>query len=74
MTGNLVKMGQRLAGIFLGRGRWEWLPFFALWAAMVGGAISGAALAPAAGLAALWLAAAGAALLALISWAIDRRA
>lgn len=72
MTGNLVKMGQRIAGIFLGRGRWEWLPFFALWAAMITGAILGALLAPALGLAGLWVAAAAALALAAISWAIDR--
>ena len=70
MTGNLVKTGQRLAGILLGRGRWEWLPFFALWSAMVGGAVAGAALWPVLGMDGLWLAAAAAIGLAGASWAI----
>lgn len=71
MTGNLVKIGQRLAGALLGRGRWEWLPFLALWLAMVGGAVAGAALAPMLGLAGLWVAAAAACTLAMASWLIE---
>jgi uncharacterized membrane protein YoaK (UPF0700 family) len=73
MTGNLVKIGQRLAGALLGRGAWTWLPFLALWSAMVGGAVAGAALWPALGLAGLWVAAAVAMGLALTSWRIDSR-
>ncbi|MFZ4688244.1 MAG: YoaK family protein [Polymorphobacter sp.] len=74
MTGNLVKIGQRLAGVLLGRGRWEWLPFLALWLAMLGGAIAGASLWPHLGLAGLWLAAAAAVVLAAASRLIEARA
>ena len=70
MTGNLVKVGQRLASALLGRGRWAWLPFLSLWLAMVGGAAAGAAVWRYLGLGGLWLAAAIAALLALASWMI----
>lgn len=73
MTGNLVKIGQRLAGVLLGRGCWEWLPFLALWSAMVGGAITGAALWPHFGLAGLWIAAAAAVVMAAASWVIERQ-
>ncbi len=74
MTGNLVKVGQRLAGVMLGRGRWDWAPFLTLWLAMVGGAVAGAAAWPRLGLGGLWLAAAIAAGLALASWRIESRA
>ncbi len=67
MTGNLVKVGQRLAGVLTGRGRWSWLPFLLLWAAMVAGALGGAALWPHAGLHGLWLASGAALLLAVAS-------
>jgi uncharacterized membrane protein YoaK (UPF0700 family) len=73
MTGNLVKIGQRLAGVLLGRGRWEWLPFLALWSAMVGGAVAGAALWPHFGLAGLWIAAAAAVVMAFASWVIEQQ-
>jgi uncharacterized membrane protein YoaK (UPF0700 family) len=72
MTGNLVKVGQRLAGALRGHGRWEWLPFLALWAAMVAGAVAGAALWPVLGLSGLWGAAAVALGLAGVSWGIER--
>lgn len=68
MTGNLVKAGQRLAGVLLGNGRWAWLPYLALWVAMVGGAVAGAALWPLLGIGGLWIAAVAAAWLALASW------
>ena len=42
MTGNLVKVGQRLARALAGGPRWDWLPWAALWLAMVGGAVLGA--------------------------------
>lgn len=74
MTGNLVKIGQRLAGALLGRGAWTWLPFLALWSAMVGGAVAGAALWPGLGLAGLWVAAGVALGLALMSVIIERQA
>ena len=67
MTGNLVKIGQRLAGALLGRSRWAFVPFLALWLAMVGGAISGAALWPLLGLGGLWVASATALALAALS-------
>ena len=72
MTGNLVKIGQRLAAALAGGARWQWLPYLALWSAMVGGAVLGAALWPALKLAGLWLAAAAAVLLAAACWRIDR--
>lgn len=72
MTGNLVKFGQRLAGVLIGRGRWEWLPFLLLWSAMVAGAVLGAAAWPVLGLGGLWPAAAAALTLAGSSWAIER--
>ncbi len=71
MTGNLVKIGQRLAGALLGRSRWAFVPFLALWLAMVGGAIAGAALWPWLGLAGLWVAAGAALLLAAESCRIE---
>ena len=73
MTGNLVKIGQRLAAALAGGPRWKWLPYLALWSAMVGGAVAGAALWPVLKLAGLWLAAAAALLLAAASWRIDQR-
>jgi uncharacterized membrane protein YoaK (UPF0700 family) len=73
MTGNLVKIGQRLAGVMMGRGRWTWLPFLALWLAMLGGAVAGATLWPVLGLAGLWVAAGAALLLAFASATIERR-
>lgn len=42
MTGNLVKVGQRLARAVDGGNRWDWLPYLALWLAMLGGAALGA--------------------------------
>ena len=73
MTGNLVKVGQRLASAIAGGPRWKWLPYLALWSAMVGGAVAGAALWPLLKLAGLWVAASAALLLAVASWRIDRR-
>jgi uncharacterized membrane protein YoaK (UPF0700 family) len=73
MTGNLVKIGQRLAGVLLGRGRWTWLPFLALWSAMLSGAVAGAALWLVLGLGGLWVAAGAALALAAASAAIERQ-
>jgi uncharacterized membrane protein YoaK (UPF0700 family) len=73
MTGNLVKVGQRLASALAGGPRWTWLPYLALWSAMVGGAVAGAALWPVLKLAGLWVAAGAALLLAAASWRIDWR-
>nr|WP_310523251.1 YoaK family protein [Polymorphobacter sp.] len=72
MTGNLVKFGQRLAGVLIGRGRWEWVPFLALWSAMVAGAVLGAAVWPVLGLGGLWVAATVAMGLAGVSWRLER--
>ena len=71
MTGNLVKIGQRLAGALLGRPRWAFVPFLALWLAMVGGAVAGAAVWPLFGLGGLWLASGAALLLAVFSYRLE---
>ncbi len=71
MTGNLVKIGQRLAGALIGRRRWAFVPFLALWLAMVGGAVGGAALWPLFGLGGLWVASAAALAMAALSYRIE---
>ena len=71
MTGNLVKIGQRLAGALLGRSRWAFVPFLVLWLAMVGGAIAGAGLWPWLGLGGLWVAAGAALALAAFSYRLE---
>lgn len=71
MTGNLVKIGQRLAGALLGRSRWAFLPFLMLWLAMVAGAVAGAALWPLLGLGGLWVASGAALALAALSYRIE---
>lgn len=58
MTGTLVKMGQGIAKAVLGGKRWEWVPYLLLWAALVLGAVVGAALFPVLRLRGLWIAAA----------------
>lgn len=68
MTGTLVKFGQRLAGALTGGPRLAWLPYALLWAGLALGAIIGANAFPRMGLSALWIAAAGAFALALITW------
>lgn len=42
MTGTLVRMGQRIATALHGGPRWDWLPFFLLWAGLAGGGALGA--------------------------------
>jgi len=65
MTGTLVKFGQHLAAALAGGPRFDWVPYLLLWLGLVAGAIAGAAVFPALGLGALWIAvAATAALLA----------
>jgi uncharacterized membrane protein YoaK (UPF0700 family) len=54
MTGALVKTGQGIAAMLLGRGGLEWLSYLALWAGLVGGGIVGATLYAQFGAAALW--------------------
>ncbi len=67
MTGTLVKLGQRLTAALLGGPRFGWLPYLLLWIGLVGGAVAGALAHPRLGLAALWVAAAAAAVLAAIA-------
>lgn len=65
MTGVLVKVGQRIAGIPFGESPWGWLPYLLFWAALAAGAALGAGLFRLIGTGALWVAAAWAATLAL---------
>jgi uncharacterized membrane protein YoaK (UPF0700 family) len=67
MTGTLVKLGQHLAAALSGGPRFGWLPYLLLWLGLVGGAISGAAVFPALGLQALWIAVGFAALLLAVA-------
>jgi len=57
MTGTLVKLGQKLARVFTGQADRDWIPYFCLWAALVGGAIIGAWAYALMGLQSLWIAA-----------------
>lgn len=66
MTGSLVKLGQRLAWALLGKGRWDWVPYFLLWVGFIGGALLGARVYARFGSGALLLAASVAAVLALV--------
>jgi len=70
MTGALVKFGQNLARTLTGGPPFAWLPHLLLWLSLVGGAIAGAAIYPALGLGALWIATATAALLLAAAIAI----
>lgn len=70
MTGTLVKLGQRLAALLLGRDRWGWVPYLMLWAGLMAGAVAGAALYPRLGMAALWIAAGATALLTVAAAAL----
>ncbi|PZQ47376.1 MAG: DUF1275 domain-containing protein [Micavibrio aeruginosavorus] len=42
MTGTLVKLGQRLAGRWLGEPKGQWRPYLFLWLALISGAVLGA--------------------------------
>ena len=66
MTGNLVKIGQRLALALSGGPALAFLPWLLLWLAMIGGAVAGALAWPVLGMANLCIAAAVAAGLALL--------
>jgi uncharacterized membrane protein YoaK (UPF0700 family) len=66
MTGNLVKVGQRIAAAFMGGPPLAFLPWLLLWLAMIGGAVAGALLWPVLGCMNLGVAAVIAAGLALI--------
>ncbi len=71
MTGALVKMGQRLAAAARGESADGFFAYALLWAGLVTGAASGALAFSAFGVAALWLAAGFAALVALAAMRID---
>lgn len=74
MTGSLVRMGQRLAAALMGQGgRWDWMPHFALWLGFVNGVIMGASVAVRSDWAALWVAAAAAGGLTLVTMGLTRR-
>lgn len=67
MTGTLVKLGQKLAAALIGEpGRFDWVPYLALWSGFLAGAVSGAASQRLWGWNAVWLAAAIAGLLTLV--------
>jgi uncharacterized membrane protein YoaK (UPF0700 family) len=70
MTGTLVKMGQRLAAAVLGGRPLAWLPYFALWCALVSGAVIGGLSFAQFGLRGLWIAAGLAASLSLVAAAM----
>lgn len=67
MTGALVKVGQGLASALTGGDRWGWTAFALLWLGLVGGASAGAWAYALMGGAAVWIAAASAGLLGLVS-------
>lgn len=58
MTGTLVKLGQAIVGALTGGERWTWVPYLLLWAALVVGAVMGAALFPVVRMQGMWIAAA----------------
>ncbi|WP_246191176.1 YoaK family protein [Aureimonas leprariae] len=68
ITGTLVKLGQHLAAVLLGRDRLGWVPYLLLWSGLVTGAVGGAKLYTLTGAAALWIAAVVAGLLAVVAW------
>ncbi|WP_420138335.1 YoaK family protein [Sphingomonas sp.] len=63
MTGTLVKFSQHLATAIAGGPRFAWVPYLLLWLGLVAGAMLGAVSFHAHGLEALWISAAGAAIL-----------
>jgi uncharacterized membrane protein YoaK (UPF0700 family) len=65
MTGALVNVGQRLAQVATGGDRFSWIPFLFQWAALVAGAVGGAATYRSIGLDGLWIAAFAASLLTI---------
>jgi len=64
MTGNLVRLADGVVGVLAGRKR-PWLPYLLLWAGLLVGAAVGALIFRGIGMAALWIAAAGTALLSV---------
>lgn len=71
MTGALVKMGQRLAGAFLGGPKWAWLEHFGMCAGLISGAVLGALVQGWIGSHTLWPAAVGAAALMGVAWRVS---
>ncbi|MHA6721830.1 YoaK family protein [Sphingomonas sp. RS2018] len=67
MTGTLVKLGQRITAALLGGDRMAWVPYLLLWLGLVAGGLAGALAYPHLGLIGLWIAAGGAAVLALVA-------
>lgn len=73
-TGNLVRMGQGLAGALMGEGaRWAWLRYLVLVLGFVGGATGGAMAQARIGDHALWYAALAAAWMTLLLAVISRK-
>jgi len=66
VTGALVKVGQLLARALTGGARWDWVPNFLLWAALVMGSVCGALGYHWINLAAIWFAAGAALMLSAI--------
>jgi uncharacterized membrane protein YoaK (UPF0700 family) len=73
MTGTLVKLGQRIADALHGGDRTAWIPYLLLWLGLVMGAVAGSIGYIRIGMASLWIAASGAALLALVARQIGVR-
>lgn len=71
MTGTFVKAGQRIAGALAGEDPLAWVPHMALWLALVGGAVAGAAMHTYFGSLALWFAVAVAAACMVAAGALD---
>ncbi|MFW2850744.1 YoaK family protein [Sphingomonas sp. TX0543] len=65
MTGTLVKLGYRLADAVRGRPSMQWVPYLALWLALVVGGVAGALCESRVPAGSLWIAAASSAGLAL---------
>jgi uncharacterized membrane protein YoaK (UPF0700 family) len=72
MTGTLVKVGQRLAGMLSGGDKTAWIPYLALWLGLVTGAVIGSTLYPHLGLNALWLAGIVSMVFAVIAARLER--
>ncbi len=74
MTGNLVRLGYRLAHALLGKDRAAWVPYLLLWIAFVTGGVAGALGYRVSTALCLWLATAFAALLAVAAHRLTQRA
>ena len=75
VTGALVSFGERLADALVGAGpRMAWVPYLSLWLALVAGAAAGAVAYGGAGLRALFLPAVAAAILSILTGALEGRA